>query len=228
MTERSAPRKGEIVAAALALVREVGVDGLTMRGLCERLGVTAPVVYYYVKNKRALLELVADAVLESVELPGEADGDWAERLKLLVLRSRDTIGQYRGLAAYLVRDMPSGAEQVLSEYALELLMGVGFGPEEAVKAHTSFSLLLIGNLLAESLNGTGAGRRASASRSFNPSSPRATADMPALKQAQQHANDLTDRDYFEFAVDQLIEGLRSELAFREKMARLQARPSTAS
>lgn len=50
-----------IAGTALQLVSEVGVgvDGLTMRPLAGRLGVRAPSLYYYIRNKGDLLHLVA-------------------------------------------------------------------------------------------------------------------------------------------------------------------------
>ena len=45
-----------VIRAALDLLNEVGVDGLTTRKLAERLGVQQPALYWHFRNKRALLD----------------------------------------------------------------------------------------------------------------------------------------------------------------------------
>ena len=44
-----------VIRAALDLLNEVGVDGLSTRRLAERLGVQQPALYWHFKNKRELL-----------------------------------------------------------------------------------------------------------------------------------------------------------------------------
>src|SRR5690348_3935164 len=68
----------DVVAAALRLTRRVGLAGMSMRALADELGVTTMAAYYHVPNKEALLDLVANAVLNGVQIP--ADGDWTDRL----------------------------------------------------------------------------------------------------------------------------------------------------
>ncbi|HNG17360.1 TetR family transcriptional regulator, partial [Accumulibacter sp.] len=48
-----------VIRAALDLLNEVGVDGLTTRKLAERLGVQQPALYWHFRNKRALLDALA-------------------------------------------------------------------------------------------------------------------------------------------------------------------------
>src|SRR3954451_17866140 len=48
-----------IADAALQIVREVGVERLSMRALAGRLGVRAPSLYHHIANKTELLRLVA-------------------------------------------------------------------------------------------------------------------------------------------------------------------------
>ena len=53
-----------IVAAALALVREGGVSGLSMRRLAAELDATAAITYHYFPNKSAVVEAVAEVVVD--------------------------------------------------------------------------------------------------------------------------------------------------------------------
>ncbi|PWV37326.1 TetR family transcriptional regulator, partial [Achromobacter xylosoxidans] len=55
-------QRDAVIASALELLNEVGVDGLTTRRLAERLGVQQPALYWHFKNKQALLDALADAM----------------------------------------------------------------------------------------------------------------------------------------------------------------------
>lgn len=72
-----------IVAAALELLDEEGMDALTVRALAARLDVRAPTLYWHVHNKQELLDEMATAVMRQVTdaLAGiPAGADWREDL----------------------------------------------------------------------------------------------------------------------------------------------------
>lgn len=56
-------QRDAVIAAALDLLNEVGVDGLTTRKLAERLGVQQPALYWHFKSKQALLDALSDAMM---------------------------------------------------------------------------------------------------------------------------------------------------------------------
>jgi len=56
----------QLVEAAIALLDEEGLDGLTTRALAARLGVQSPALYWYIRDKGELLDLVADAICAPV------------------------------------------------------------------------------------------------------------------------------------------------------------------
>src|SRR5580704_5535559 len=51
-----------VIATALELLDEVGLDALTLRRLAEKLKVKAPAIYWHFKNKQDLLDEMAAAV----------------------------------------------------------------------------------------------------------------------------------------------------------------------
>jgi AcrR family transcriptional regulator len=61
----------KFIDASLALVTEHGVEGLTLRDLAKRVGVTHPAVYRYFPDKAALLASVAE------------EGFWAMRSEVI-------------------------------------------------------------------------------------------------------------------------------------------------
>ena len=66
-----------MVEAALELVREDGLDGLSMRSLADRLDVKAASLYWHVRDRGELLQLLADEILDSSGRR-RAGGDWRD------------------------------------------------------------------------------------------------------------------------------------------------------
>lgn len=70
-----------IVAAAVRLLDERGLEGFTMRALGERLGRSPMAAYRHVSDRDSLLELAAQAVQR--ELPDLTGLPWYERLETI-------------------------------------------------------------------------------------------------------------------------------------------------
>lgn len=71
----------QIVAAALDLLNEQGMDALTVRALASRLEVKAPALYWHVRNKQELLDEMATYVMRRVTDALAAiphTGDWRD------------------------------------------------------------------------------------------------------------------------------------------------------
>src|SRR5438132_11790194 len=67
--------RDRLVEAALALINEEGLDGLSMRALADRLDVKAASLYWHVRDRRELLELLAESILETVR-PTRGRSGW--------------------------------------------------------------------------------------------------------------------------------------------------------
>src|ERR1700674_5172291 len=71
--QRGLTRQG-LVAAALQLVQQEGLEALSMRALAEALGVKASSLYWHVRDRRELLELLAESILETVPATSRRSG----------------------------------------------------------------------------------------------------------------------------------------------------------
>lgn len=96
-----------VIAAALDLLDEVGIDGLTMRRLAQKLDIKAASLYWHFTNKQALMDGMADALMEGVarkELAGPARSpSWlvavsatAHDIRRALLKRRDGARVYAG------------------------------------------------------------------------------------------------------------------------------------
>lgn len=104
-------RKGltreRVLAGAVELADEGGIDALTMRGLADRLDVEAMSLYYHVANKEDLLDGVCEMVLAEInetvaDLP-EATGpdDWKQVMRDRILTARSVVLKHKWLPAVL-------------------------------------------------------------------------------------------------------------------------------
>jgi TetR/AcrR family transcriptional regulator, tetracycline repressor protein len=66
----------QIIAAAVDIMRESGLDAISMRSVAGRLGVTPPPVYSRIGNKDALIDAVAEHLLDDLAPALEEGEDW--------------------------------------------------------------------------------------------------------------------------------------------------------
>jgi AcrR family transcriptional regulator len=71
-----------IVDAAIVLLDDQGTEGLTMRRLAERLGVTSTALYWHVRTRDDVLDLAFDQIFGEVAIPVAGD-DWREEVREL-------------------------------------------------------------------------------------------------------------------------------------------------
>jgi AcrR family transcriptional regulator len=89
--EKPAPLSREqIVQAAIELAREGGIDAVSIRRIAARLGVGATSLYWHVRSKSDLYELMFDAAFSDLPLP-EPSGDWRQDLRAVALTAHDLL-----------------------------------------------------------------------------------------------------------------------------------------
>jgi len=74
--------------AALALIGDEGLEGLSMRALADRLEVKAASLYWHVRDRRELVELLAESILDTVR-PARGRSAW----RPAVLHAAAALGQ---------------------------------------------------------------------------------------------------------------------------------------
>ncbi|GAA1325738.1 TetR/AcrR family transcriptional regulator [Pseudonocardia xinjiangensis] len=76
MGRRARFSRAELEGAAIAVVDEHGLAGLTMRAVAARLGTGPMTLYNYVADRAALDALVVDGVLRGITIPHSPSSDW--------------------------------------------------------------------------------------------------------------------------------------------------------
>jgi TetR/AcrR family tetracycline transcriptional repressor len=136
--ERVGLTREQVVRAALDLLDDVGLGGLSMRGLAERLGVKAASLYWHLRDKDQLLDLLSEAIL--AEVPEPAPGPWRPALDAFAHGYRHVLLAHRD-AARVVAGFQSGPAALRRyERLIATLLAAGFEPSDAADA----SVLLFG------------------------------------------------------------------------------------
>jgi TetR/AcrR family tetracycline transcriptional repressor len=94
-----------VIQAALGMLDAVGVEGLSMRALADRLGVKAASLYWHIRDKDQLLELVAESVLDRVTVTTPAAG-WRPQVTAACDELAGFLKVHRGAATVVLGSLP--------------------------------------------------------------------------------------------------------------------------
>ncbi|WP_143435566.1 TetR/AcrR family transcriptional regulator C-terminal domain-containing protein [Henriciella aquimarina] len=127
--------KDRIVEAALGLLDEVGLEGLSTRRLASELSIKSASLYWHFKNKDELLDAMCSAMFNenmSMLKPRGASFDWAKWLADGARRIRQTALSRRDGAQIMARVRPHGERSTeRTRRNLEMLGEIGFGADES-------------------------------------------------------------------------------------------------
>jgi len=157
-TDRAAPdriTRERVLAAALEIIDRDGIDGLSMRRLGHALGRDPMVLYRHAPNKAALLDGVAEIVLEQLSVDTTAP-DWAAQLRTLARQFRHLALAHPHVVPLLVTRplatplglRPVGMLRPL-ERVLDLLTRAGFTGPVALHIYRALFGFLHGHVLNE-------------------------------------------------------------------------------
>jgi TetR/AcrR family transcriptional regulator, tetracycline repressor protein len=124
----------EIVVTAVRLLDEVGLDGLTLRRLARELGISAPTLYWHIRDKRELLDLVAERIMAEHRAGqpslSEIADPW-ERLAESFRRQYRAIIAHRDGARVFAGNRPTEAMLPEIDRWLGFWIELGFSPQDA-------------------------------------------------------------------------------------------------
>ena len=108
---RAGLSRTRLAAAALELVTAEGLEALSMRALAERLDVKAASLYWHVRDRQELVELLAESIMDRVAAPG-ATG-WRAVVAANAAALRRALSAQRDAARVLL-EVPSAMSAALA------------------------------------------------------------------------------------------------------------------
>lgn len=189
-----------IIEAALALIDETGLDGLSTHRLAAVLEVKQPALYWHFPTKTALLEALAQEILDRYHtrpLPESGEG-WREFLFSNARSFRRALLSVRDGARLHSGTHPDTASTDTPERQIQFLIEAGFTPEAAAYALIAISRYTVGAVLEQQ----------AASGVLEASEPDAVG-LPALLAKLAAAGPDPE---FEFGLTALIDGIEARHA----------------
>jgi TetR/AcrR family tetracycline transcriptional repressor len=195
-----------IAAEGLRLLDNGGIEAVTMRSLGHALGVKAPTLYWHVRNKRELVDAMADVIASDAadrlepRRPGQPIDEWlavtARSLRAAMLRYRDGARVFVG--SFTPAAVPVN-EAVLGELCQE-----GYSLQRAAEAVLTMLHYVTGSVIEEQA-------RAGLDYPENPYSTGALRDpqrFPLSAQAFEVTFNPDTDDSFEAGLAIVIAGIR--------------------
>jgi TetR/AcrR family tetracycline transcriptional repressor len=129
-------QRSHIVAAALQLLNQDGLDGVTVRKVATQLNVHVGGLYWHVKNKQDMLDEMANTILSeefATLQPPEPGQVWAEWLVEIAQRLRKAMLAYREGGRVVAGAHLHRAVTLAQLFAsiVDALRAEGFGADEA-------------------------------------------------------------------------------------------------
>jgi AcrR family transcriptional regulator len=205
-TRRRPLSRERILAAALELVDEQGIEALSMRKLGQALGYEAMSLYNHVANKDDLLDGILDLVLAEMEPPDPKGG--LPAIRASALSAHEALKRHPWAATMLMSERIRPARINYMEGLLACLRGAGFSAETTYTAYHVLDAHIIGFSLWASTHGKMPEHIEDARAWFEEMIPVAT--FPYLHEhGVQHLEDGPHHEVrtFEYALDLLLGGL---------------------
>ncbi|MEU8134088.1 TetR/AcrR family transcriptional regulator [Streptodolium elevatio] len=208
--------RDRIVAAAIALADEGGLDAVSLRKVAARLDAGPMRLYGYISTKQELFDLMLDAVYAEV-LPEERPRDWREALRVLAVRTRQAALRHPWLADLLGGRPTLGPNALaVSEATLSALDGVtdvdtGMRAVETVSAYYIGAIRReVANLRAEHATGLS---KHDWQRAHGPhvTNMLATGRYPALAKAVHDGADVDSETSFATGLDWVLDAVAAKL-----------------
>lgn len=153
--------------------------------------------YWYVTDKRELLELVAKKLLSEVQIPDPDSGPWDQRLRAVIDGIDAHLREHPTMAVVLLERM-TRTERRLTNGILEILMSAGFTGADVFLAYAMIHTYLFGRYQVVSV-----------AEEFWPTETEDLED--ALTRMAPHVDNLRGRDFFSFGIGTIIAGLKARL-----------------
>lgn len=211
--------RDRIVAAALQLLDEEGLDALSMRSLGKRLNAGATSLYRHVANKDELIELVVDEVYAEVEVPGPVGREgWRDSMSAAAGSLRDMILRHPWVAgvlgqvglAYLGPNLSHASKRML-----DVLTAAGLDPAEADQTMSAVMAYVIGMVTSETAWLAMVARSGRTEQELIEGLQEAQGHLTETPAAQEHNDAARYRDdSFAFGLDLILDGLGTRLSRR--------------
>jgi AcrR family transcriptional regulator len=198
---------GRIVAVALKLVDEVGVQAFSLRMLAETLESGTATLYRHFASKDELMAYVVDRVLGEVHVTDHEDlATWQDAVAAGARALHETLRRHPNVLPLLMAQVPVGPNGLANrERVMQLLLGHGFPIDLAARAFTAIGHYVVGFAIQQ--HGPGSASIESGPQLLDFYRQLDPAIYPATTSAAEELTTVPLEEEFRFGIDLIVEGL---------------------
>ena len=199
----------QVLAAALGLLDEAGLEQLTMRRLAAALGVQNGATYWHFRSKQALLEAMADTLLADLTAGLDTESPWTERITELARQLRRALLSRRdGARLFSAAFFPLPNALAYGEAMIAALGESGLSCRDAAWAADTLTYYIVGHTieeqLAAALPGNGHDATARLTGAVDPQR------HPHMHAALAHIPAPHHQEHFDYGLHLVVNGIRTD------------------
>lgn len=214
-TPRVPDKSALIIKESVAIADREGLDAVTLRRVAAHLAMSPGSLYHHVSDQDDLLRRMAASVLDDVQFPQTAPGEWRSGLTAIAWSLWSACTEHPWLAGQLsiTRPEPVRGGLVLTERVLTSLDGHGLPLSDMINIHLMLINYVRGSALSlesevEAAARSGLSRRQwISSRSRRTRELAAEAQVPLFEQVQNLEHEVDLEDVFELGLERLLDGV---------------------
>lgn len=200
----------QILAAALRIADEHGLERLTMRSLGAELGADPMAVYGHIPDKAALFDGIIELVFTEIEVPRRT-GAWVEDVRAVAHAARTTVLDHPHVVSLLgTRPPVTQPAFALVEAVTSILLDAGLSEEQAADGFDCLGRLVIGHALAEAGRPPGGDVDGGEQEHRQAQQTLPAQDYPALARVQRAGVRHNPDRLFDLALDGLVLALGAQ------------------
>jgi len=199
----------QVLAAALGLLDEAGLEQLTMRRLAAALGVQNGATYWHFRSKQALLEAMADTLLAGLTAGLDTESPWTVRITELARRLRRALLSRRdGARLFSAAFFPLPNALAYGEAVIAALGESGLSSRDAAWAADTLTYYVVGHTIEEqlavALPGSGHDATARLTGAVDPQR------HPHMYAALAHIPAPHHQEHFDYGLHLIVNGIRAD------------------
>ena len=199
----------QVLAAALGLLDEAGLEQLTMRRLAAALGVQNGATYWHFRSKQALLEAMADTLLAGLTAGLDTESPWTVRITELARRLRRALLSRRdGARLFSAAFFPLPNALAYGEAMIAALGESGLSSRDAAWAADTLTYYVVGHTIEEqlavALPGSGHDATARLTGAVDPQR------HPHMYAALAHIPAPHHQEHFDYGLHLIVNGIRAD------------------
>ena len=208
--------KNKILGTAINLINKEGITKLSMRNVATTLDTSAASLYWHIKNKQELMQLLSEEIVKKIPYPDSAK-DWNEQIVEFGIGYRKALLTIRDSVEIMTGTIPMTSDRLhLIEYIYQVFMKAGLKTKEIPVAAGMFNNYVLSFVRDEMAHHEMAKEQGVSLDKINKETSKRfksldQSEFPAIVELAELSVNIYGESLFETGLDILIDGIRKRI-----------------